>query len=696
MKILVHSLGIILSLIILNTDILAQCSSSISPSGNATICAGTSLLASPTGSNYTYQWQDSTNAATGFVNIIGATNSNYTPGLGGYYRVVVTNTTTACAATSSITKVTLAAVPVASITATGPTTFCSGSSVSLLGSCTGCGISAVSYQWHLNGTPIATGGTSASYTVTNFPGTYSLCVVGSSGCVACTSVVVTINPIPLPPTVTSPIYYCQGTAPITLAATGTNLQWYSGSASLSSAPVLNSSSAVGTATYNVTQTLSGCTSSAASITANVVAAPAAPTVHANTPVCVGDTLFLAAAYTGAGPFAFVWTGPGGFSTSYQNPFRANTTVADSGVYRLRLITVPSGCLSPYDSVNVQLSCLDSVWPGDVNYDKIVDNLDALEIGLNLGSHGPGRTTVSTTWQAMHAREWPTTLTSFSTINGKHADCDGDSVVAYADTMAVHNNYGLTHPKGIHTKAAKVAGVPDLYFDFSGLALTPGTTVTVPVMLGNAAIPMEHIAGLAAKIIVGGLLPTDTPYLSFAGGWLGTPANTLRFVQGVNTNRVEWAFVRTDHYSSSGFGAIAYFNLAIPADAEGRTLSLSFEDVVLVDSIGNHITDFNALSDSTSIIPSAVRNLDQLSTPLSLFPNPSLGKCTAELQLSAATKYALQIYDFTGKLIWQEIVVGKSGKQQIILPSMLSPGTYLVSCNINGIPSAVPLKWAKLD
>lgn len=925
----------------LRPGLLAQCTASFTPFPSAPLCAGTALQASATGSAYTYQWQDSTSSATMITNISGATSSSFTPVTGGRsYRVVITNTSTSCVATSPFAYITLAPVPVVSVTPSGPTTFCAGGSVSLTGNCANCTISAPgSFQWYLNGTAIS-GATANTYT-TNFAGNYSVCVTNSSGCTSCTSATsVTVNPlpnatitpsgpttfctggtvtlcapyaanqyyqwyqgalalaggssacytaifggsyavcvsnvvtgcsacsgatvtvgttIPSPPTVTSPVSYCQGAAPVTLTAVGSNLQWYSGTTALPAAPVLNSSSTVGSQTYSVTQTVGGCTSTASSITANVYAPPVAtttpsgtvavcsgytvtlcppsyssctyqwyssggpisgvaalcyttgtagiyyvritntttgcsanstpttvvvnanptvsliasgstticagdsvqlcgavscptsttctyqilpvctpcgplvgyckyikaggsytgvmtsaagcqststpvvvtlmpvpakPTASSNTPVCAGDSLHLLAVYSGTGSPTFSWTGPNSFASSLQNPAVPNINAGDSGVYRVQAVL--GTCNSLKDSLTVQVTCLDSVWPGDVNYDLTADYLDALEIGLNLGNHGPARAASSIAWQAYHGRNWASSLTSNASVNGKHADCDGDSIVTQNDTLAVTLNYGLTHLKGIRTYA-KTAGVPDLFFDLSGIVPMSGKRISVPIMLGSSGAPMLHISGIAAKIMVDGITPTDTPVLSFAGSWIGLQSATMRFAKGISNNRIDWVFVRSDHHNVSGGGLIGYVSFTLPQGSEGQALKMRFEDVVIVDSSGARSTAYNVVNDSTGIVPNAVGSTTFIAPELHVFPNPSSGKCVLELRTPFAGECLLELRDLSGKMVWSQVVNAKAGRQQMALPTeTLSAGTYFVRCTSRLLPPAPPLKWVKLD
>jgi len=84
------------------------------------------------------------------------------------------------------------------------------------------------------------------------------------------------------------------------------------------------------------------------------------TVHAvpaayptgNSPVCEGDIIYL---FGGPGGMAsYHWTGPGGFSSTEQNPVILAATSAMNGTYTLT-ITDYSGCGSPSNTTNVTVT-----------------------------------------------------------------------------------------------------------------------------------------------------------------------------------------------------------------------------------------------------------------------------------------------------------------------------------------------------
>jgi hypothetical protein len=126
---------------------------SISNGGPTTFCSpGSVTLNANTGTGLSYQWR------LNGVNISGGTTSSYVAAASGNYNCIVTST---CGnATSNSITVTVNSAPPATISAGGPTTFCSPGSVTLNAN-TGTGLS---YQWRSNGVDISAA-TNSSYVV---------------------------------------------------------------------------------------------------------------------------------------------------------------------------------------------------------------------------------------------------------------------------------------------------------------------------------------------------------------------------------------------------------------------------------------------------------------------------------------------------------------------------------------------------
>ncbi|MBI4751355.1 MAG: VCBS repeat-containing protein [Acidobacteria bacterium] len=143
--------------------------------------------------------------------------------------------------------------------------------------------------------------------------------------------------------------------------------------------------------YSVTVTDSNnCSSTAATTT--VVVNPL-PTVSASNtgPYCEGGTIQLnATPGVGTAPFTFSWTGPGGFTSSVQNPTRPATT-ANAGLYSVTITDANNCTSSAAATTTVVVNPLPTVSAGNTG-----PYCDGTTIQLNSTPSGNGPVTFSWT------------------------------------------------------------------------------------------------------------------------------------------------------------------------------------------------------------------------------------------------------------------------------------------------------------
>jgi hypothetical protein len=254
----------------------------ITPDGPTTFCAGGSVTLI-SGEESGNQWYLDGSP------IEGATNQAYITTASGSY--TVTRTQTGCtSAQSAATVVTVNPIPAtATVTPSGPTTFCTGGSVTLTSS------SASGNQWYLDGNPI--GGATGQQYVASAGGSYTVGVT-TSGCAGAQSsaTVVTVNPVPATPTVApgGPTTFCAGGSVTLTSNSASGNQWY-----LDGNPIGGATAqqyvATATGSYTVTVTANGCASaqsSATGVTVNPI--PSTPTVTPGGPTtfCAGGSVTL--------------------------------------------------------------------------------------------------------------------------------------------------------------------------------------------------------------------------------------------------------------------------------------------------------------------------------------------------------------------------------------------------------------------
>ena len=350
-----------------NTIAITNLPTPVKPSlqiaGPLTFCEGTTVIFTSSLNNINNQWFKNTAAITG------ATGDSYTANATGAYYLRVTNSSSGCHNYSDTAIITVTAIPpTPTISAGGPTTFCTGSSVVLTSS------AASNNQWKLNGTNIP-GATSSTYTATA-SGNYTV-IVSSNGCASNTSAItiITVNPVPATPTITAggAVTFCNGGSVTFTSNSATGNQWYNGTTAITGA-TNNTYVANAPGTYSVKITQSGCTSASSNtFTVVVNTPPAVPTVSWN-----GNQLSTATGFAG-----YQWflnnNSIAGATTSSHTP-------ASSGLYKVR-ITDANGCTATSAEFNLVATGINDITLNGVKY-SISPNPAKADLFIRTGGNNP--------------------------------------------------------------------------------------------------------------------------------------------------------------------------------------------------------------------------------------------------------------------------------------------------------------------
>ena len=281
---------------------------------------------------YSYLWPD------------GQSGSQAGITAGGVYVVTVTDGNS-CTKTASVTVNQNVAAPIANATSPGDLT-CSSPVQTLSGGGSSTGAN-FTYQWTAsNGGNIVSGGTTL-FPVINACGTYTLVVTNTSnGCTntASVSVVCDQTPPDLAASNNGPFTCTQTSVTINASSSTSGLSFlWTGpgfSSNLQNVPV----SQPGTYSVVATNPSNGCSRAAQTVVLSDNTPPAANS-SADGPLTCADTLVQ---LTGSpsGNFSYAWTGPGGFTSSLQNP-----VATSAGTYHLQVTSLSNGCTGA-DSVQV--------------------------------------------------------------------------------------------------------------------------------------------------------------------------------------------------------------------------------------------------------------------------------------------------------------------------------------------------------
>ncbi|MNJ85413.1 C protein alpha-antigen precursor [compost metagenome] len=282
---------------------------SITPSGPTTFCDGGSvtLTAAP---GFFFLWSS------------GQTTQSITVDTSGTFTVQRLNFSGCQSLPSAPVTVTVNPIPAApSITASGPTTFCAGGSVTLTSA------TAAAYLW-------SNGATTQSITVTT-PGSYTVQITDGNGCQSPASAPqnIIVNPNPVAPTITASgaTTFCDGGSVTLTSSTEATYLWSTGETTQSISVTTSGS-------YSVQVTDAAGCSNTSNTSVTVNPNPAVPTITAGgaTTFCDGNSVTL----TSSAEDDYLWstgettqsinvTASGSYSVQVSNAFGCTTSSAVS-------------------------------------------------------------------------------------------------------------------------------------------------------------------------------------------------------------------------------------------------------------------------------------------------------------------------------------------------------------------------------
>jgi hypothetical protein len=376
----------------------------------------------------------------------------------------------------------------------------------------------------------------------------------------------------------------------------------------------------------------------------------------------------------------VFTAPVGGGGNYNYTWNSGETtqnilVNTAGQYCVTVADV-NGCMSSA-CINAG-PCSGCVWPGDANYDGIVDNNDLLAIGLGYGTNGSVRANASIVFTAQPATDWTDTLADGT--NYKHIDCNGNGTINGDDTTAILQNYNLTHPRSGGVDEWR-GGIPALVPQISIDTAFDGSSITVNFLLGDATNPVTDAYGLAFNLNYDVIaVDTNLTSVTFGNSWLGNATDKISIGKDQpSQGQLHLAVTRIDQTNRSGNGAIGSALFVITTDnINGKdyyNFRASISDVVMIDNNGQ-LLSVNAGADSALVEYEPLGISGVAYTQINIMPNPTnnfirVGGVKAEAG-------EVNIYNIAGALVKQVPFTPASN----IDVSGLQNGMYFIEVKTN--------------
>jgi hypothetical protein len=315
-----------------------------------------------------------------------------------------------------------------------------------------------------------------------------------------------------------------------------------------------------------------------------------------------------------------------------------------------------------------------VWPGDINNNGIVNNVDVLYWAVANDARGPARPNASNDWVG---QDLPTTVwadTFPGGLNYAYADCNGDGVVNAADRNLLERNFGLVHGDVIPDEFAtgEPTSDPTLLLSSDRTTVPPRGTLNADLSLGNETDSISNFYGIAFTVVYDPEI-LDQRASAFSldllpNTWINGRGNdkAIQFIQNDRDLGVaQIAIFRQNREPVTGFGDIGTFKIVM-------------EDIVFLNStIGN--TDIKLVNDELAdmmVAPSevifSVDTINVTSTRrlirksgVKLYPNPVSGQqVTLEMENPDEVIRIVQLFDTNGRLLSHQKMGGLQSKELI--------------------------------
>lgn len=327
-----------------------------------------------------------------------------------------------------------------------------------------------------------------------------------------------------------------------------------------------------------------------------------------------------------------------------------------------------------------------VWPGDVNGNGEVNNIDLIYLGYVFGHTGPKRLNTSTEWSEQYLpAEWAESFPGGA--NWAHADCNGDGLISEQDLITVMINFGKVRP-GFEPDLfiEGTPGIdPPIAFNPSEIenAYALGSEVKdLMIELGSENIPIDDLIGIAFTIEYDpDVIQANSLILNLTDNWISTdPSEAFFGQQPVESGELQVALSRFGQNAVEGSGLIGSLSYII---IEDNLIGLQAEDTTSTVLCIKDVKLFNSFMEEIPIVPDCLDMgvFDPTLVSLSghagnkngfrLFPNPA----SDHIYLYPADPgNEVRIYNLLGNELLRAKVASRNGTIDI---SALPKGVYFI-------------------
>lgn len=320
------------------------------------------------------------------------------------------------------------------------------------------------------------------------------------------------------------------------------------------------------------------------------------------------------------------------------------------------------------------TCTDTQFQrGDFNNDGIVNNVDAIYLGLAYGDTG-------STCEEIDVQSCTNWQSEVNGVNGKYQDGDGNGIIDEADLSVLEKNYGV-----VTTSKIPKFSEQDFNFKLNQVFKSPEQLI-FELYVENSLSQNIETHGLACTINFGELAVKEVT-VDFTNSAL-KPSITFEKFNKAN-NLLDIALSRTDNKNILCNGYLARINISINEIEvdEDYIVKLLKPNSISATGVLSH-GDIGIFDSSSADNKLSFSNNNLIEYLAQNEPNPFGEQTSIQYFIPDLAKTAnLKIYNLTGRLLHNFSIENRGAGYMNVSSKDLQAGLYVYTLEIDGIAKA---------
>lgn len=230
------------------------------------------------------------------------------------------------------------------------------------------------------------------------------------------------------------------------------------------------------------------------------------------------------------------------------------------------------------------------------------------------------------WVGQPCPDWTFNFAQ-NNVNLKHADCDGNGIINFDDTLAIDFNYLNTHNK---VEGESAAGNPPLWVEATPDTVGLEQAIDILVHLGSFEHPIDSLHGVSFSLTFDQeLLQQSNLTVDFDNCVLGTAGSDVMSFQKrfFNDGVIDLAVTGNTLENFDGYGPIVHARIVTTDNLSGmHDLPIGISNAFAITASEFEV-ELTTIADTVVVDPNKVGIAEPEQLDVTVYPNPTNGVLT---------------------------------------------------------------------